>query len=107
MINFPKNLLKIADKKAFKDYCLNPKGIKVKIFVFYIINRQIKSTSNFEKERKVESFLNWEFPLWRVEKPLDKNTIVFRCNPKLTKPEIRQYLEKSIIFLIKNRKKYF
>lgn len=42
------------------------------------------------------SFVNYPLVLYRAEKPLDKNTIVFKCDPKLTKPEIKQYLEKSI-----------
>ena len=33
--------------------------------------------------------------LYKSEKPLDKNTIVFRTNPRYTKPEIKQYLTKS------------
>lgn len=33
----------------------------------------------------------------RGEKPLDANTVVFKCDPKLAKPEIRQYLTKCKI----------
>lgn len=99
MINFPKNLLSIKSAQAFKDYCLNPKGLKVILNGRYknllIIILKIKPTSNFEKERKILSFVNYPLVVHRAEKPLDKNTVVFRCDPKLTKPELRQYLEKS------------
>ena len=37
----------------------------------------------------------------RGEKPLDKNTVVFRCEQSFTKPELRQYFEKSIDFIYK------
>ena len=32
--------------------------------------------------------------LHRVEKELPANQIAFKCDPKLTRPEIKQYLEK-------------
>ena len=35
--------------------------------------------------------------LYKSEKPLDKNTIVFRTSPRYTKPEIKQYLTKSYL----------
>ena len=99
---FPKNLLSIKSAQAFKDFCLNPKGIKVfswdaKPEKFQICYKKIIPTSNFEKERKIESFVNFPLIMHRAEKPLDKHTIVFRCEPKYTKPELKQYLEKSTL----------
>ena len=97
---FPKNLLSIKGAQAFREFCLNPKGIKVISLSFKISNlfkKKIKPTSNFEKERKIESFVNFPLVMHRAEKPLDKHTIVFKCEPKYTKPELKQYLEKSLI----------
>ena len=48
------------------------------------------------KPQRVYPFVNIPLTLYKSEKPLDENTIVFRTNPKLTKPEIKQYLTKSI-----------
>lgn len=49
-----------------------------------------------KKPQPVVTHPNIPLVLYRGEKPLDEKTVAFRVEPKLTKPEIRQYLEKGI-----------
>ena len=43
---------------------------------------------------KTIKFLDETLELHRVEKEIKDNQIAFKVNPRLTKPEISQYLEK-------------
>lgn len=68
---------------------LNPKGI------------EIKPTRNFARPRPTEDYIDQCIMLHRAEKPLEKNTVAFKLMPykySMTKPEIKQYLEKRDAF---------
>mmetsp|Transcript_56813 Transcript_56813/g.65094 ORF Transcript_56813/g.65094 Transcript_56813/m.65094 type:complete len:139 (+) Transcript_56813:44-460(+) len=82
-VKFPKNLNAIKKAADFKNYCLKPKGLDV-----------LKTTSHFKKQQEVIKYLNIPLTLYRGEKPMDEKTVAFKCDQKLTKPELRQYLEK-------------
>ncbi|KRX01844.1 Ribosomal protein L23/L15e core domain [Pseudocohnilembus persalinus] len=66
----------------FRDYCLKPYGLEV------------QKTSNFKHQRPVEKYVNQTLQLYRAEKPLEKNTVAFKVDLNMQKPEIRQYLKK-------------
>lgn len=59
-----------------------PKGIKPTI------------TSRFKKPKQEIEFVNHEMLLMRSPKPYSNNIVSFRCNDMLSKPEIKQYLQK-------------
>ena len=61
---------------------MNPKGLKPTI------------TSRFTKPAQEIDFLNEKMVLARSPKPYKKNVVSFRCDPFLSKPEIKQYLTK-------------
>ena len=74
-------------KKRYKDRLewekyMNPKGLKPTI------------TSRFKKPAKEIEFVSHEMMLARSPKPYDDNTVCFRHNDFLSKPEIKQYLSK-------------
>jgi hypothetical protein len=69
------------DRLAFEKY-MNPKGIKPTI------------TSRFKKPAAEIEFVSHEFHLTRSPKPYEDNIVNFRCNDFLSKPEIRQYMQK-------------
>lgn len=50
-------------------------------------------TSNFPRQR-VEKFFNEPVYLARSGKQMDDKTLCFRCDQKMTKPELRQVLGK-------------
>ena len=70
-----------AKRLEFEKY-LTPNGIKPTI------------TSRFPKERQEIEFLSHRITLARSPKPYDEKTICFRCDPFLSKMEIKQYLTK-------------
>ncbi len=61
---------------------LNPKGLKPTI------------TSGFKKPAKEIDFVSHTFALMRTPKPYGDKVVNFRCDNFLSKPEIRQYLQK-------------
>ena len=61
---------------------MNPFGMKPTI------------TSRFKKPAREIEFVSHEMLLMRTPKPYDDHTINFRCNDFLSKPEIKQYLQK-------------
>lgn len=65
----------------FEKY-MNPKGIKPTI------------TSRFKRPNQEIDFFNQEMLLMRSPKKYDDHTVCFRTNDMLSKPEIRQYLQK-------------
>ena len=79
------NLTKIVqnynNRLEFEKY-MNPKGFKPTI------------TSRFPKERVEQDFVSHEMILHRSDKPYKSNQVSFRCNPDLSKAEIKQYLSK-------------
>lgn len=68
-------------RMEFEKY-LNPKGLKPTI------------TSRFKKPNQEIEFVHHEMNLMRSPKPYDDHTVCFRTNDMLSKPEIRQYLQK-------------
>ena len=65
----------------FEKY-MNPKGIKPTI------------TSRFKKPNTEIDFVHHEMNLMRGPKTYDDHTVCFRTNDMLSKPEIRQYMQK-------------
>ena len=65
----------------FEKY-MNPLGLKPTI------------TSRFKKPAREIEFVSHEMLLLRTPKPYDDHTINFRCNDFLSKPEVKQYLQK-------------
>ncbi len=57
------------------------------------IKKTIVTTKIPKKAKKIE-YLKETMQLHRAQKALDENTIVFKCNKDMQKPEIKQYLEK-------------
>lgn len=86
---FKTALRKEMDKKVLqgnpaqmRKLFLQPKGIEV------------HKTHMIQPEVPVEKFVNHEMILHRAGKDLSHGTVVFKCNPVLTKPEIKQYFTK-------------
>ena len=70
-----------SDRLDFEKY-MNPKGLKPTI------------TSRFKKPAKEIEFCSHEMSLMRSPKPYDDNTVCFKGDQFLSKPEINQYLSK-------------
>jgi ribosomal protein L23 len=49
---------------------------------------------NFPKARRYYKFFNQPLFLVRTGSEIEENVLCFRCNPELSKPEIKQYLTK-------------
>ena len=65
----------------FEKY-LCPKGVKPTI------------TSRFEQQKPEIDFVSHEMKLSRTNKDHGTNAVSFRCSPFMSRPEIKQYLEK-------------
>lgn len=69
------------ERLDFEKY-MNPKGLKPTI------------TSRFKKPQESMDFISTEMLLMRSPKPYDDQTVCFRTDNHLSKPEIKQYLTK-------------
>ena len=65
----------------FEKY-MNPKGLKPTI------------TSRFKKPQQEIEFVSHSVMLHRSPRPYDENTVCFRVDPFLSRPELKQYLTK-------------
>lgn len=70
-----------TDRLEFEKY-MNPNGLKPTI------------TSRFAKPAPEIEFVNHEMLLMRSPKPYDDHTVCFRHNDYLSKPEIKQYMQR-------------
>ena len=61
---------------------MNPKGLKPTI------------TSRFKKPQQEIEFVSHSVMLHRSPRPYDENTVCFRVDPFLSRPELKQYLTK-------------
>lgn len=79
-----KDWMQFANKDALRKYWLNPKGIQAKK-IYTLPQTQIE-----------HDFQNFRMDLHRVghDKNVDENVLTFKTDLSLTKPEIKQYLEK-------------
>lgn len=84
-MKIPSNFKPLLNKETFRNYCLNPLGYKV------------QETSFFKKPNPTVKFVKDEFLLHRSEKPLENNVVAFTMDKKFSKPDIKQYLEKSLL----------
>ena len=76
--------MKNAPTSALKSHFLNPKGLKA------------QKLSTLEAPQRNYDFLNWRLDLHRIgqNKEVEENVATFRVDLRMTKPEIKQYLEK-------------
>jgi ribosomal protein L23 len=81
-----KNLVENYQSKCEYERHLNPKGLRYTI------------TSNFPKVGETHDYIDPKLIMVRSGKPMQKNNIKFKVDEKLSKPEIKQVVEKLYKF---------